>query len=116
MVAEAYQEAGEEPIRILHPQIDFGFSQAGNAFALLPNRPNPFKEETLLSFFLPQATTARLTVYDPTGKVLYQKEQDYDAGFHQQSLYQSDLDAEGVLFVRLETPTDLATRKMILLK
>ncbi len=88
----------------------------GGAFELYQNRPNPFKEETVIGFNLPQATTATLTIYDIAGKVLKQYEGDFTKGYNELNITKSDLKGAGVVYYQLDTQTDSATRKMILIE
>ncbi|MCB0520419.1 MAG: T9SS type A sorting domain-containing protein, partial [Saprospiraceae bacterium] len=60
------------------------------------------------------ATSATLTISDVQGKVLRVVEGDYTKGYHQVDLKRGELNASGVLYYRLDTGTDSATRKMIL--
>ncbi len=87
----------------------------GNHFALHQNRPNPFGYRTSIGFTLPQADHAKLTILDPSGKVLKVIEGDFSAGYHAVSVERQELPATGVLFYQLETSTNRAVRKMILL-
>ena len=85
-------------------------------FDLYQNQPNPFKEETLIGFHLLEAGTARLSIYDVSGKVLKNIEGDYAKGYNEVSIMRSDLAARGVLYYQLGTEKDSATRKMIIIE
>lgn len=83
-------------------------------FEVFPNQPNPFGEETLLPFYLPADAQARLTVYDPAGRILLQHSVTFPKGFRSFSLKKRDLGAVfGVLYYRIETESGAATRKMV---
>ena len=91
------------------------FSTEGAAtFVLEQNQPNPFKAETSIGFTLPEATTATLSIYDVSGRTLKVIEGDFAKGFNQVTINRSDLSGAGVLYYQLDTPTDSATKKMIL--
>ena len=63
----AYQE--EEIILI--PELKFTESIAlESTFALLPNQPNPFKNQTTIQFVLPTEQAIVLEVFDLTGKLV----------------------------------------------
>ncbi|HND88131.1 MAG TPA: T9SS type A sorting domain-containing protein, partial [Saprospiraceae bacterium] len=83
---------------------------SGMGFELYQNQPNPFEHSTRVGFYLPQATTATLTVFDETGRTLLTQRGDFAAGY--QSLPISLPSGTGLLYYRLETATDSATRKM----
>ena len=109
--AEAY-DAAEELLDIRF-RFDGGVV-AGGEFALYQNEPNPFGDMTTIGFELPAATKATLTVYDVTGKVLKVLTGDYAKGYHRITLQRSELQGHGMLYYRLDTDTDTATKRMIL--
>jgi uncharacterized membrane protein len=85
-------------------------------FDLYQNTPNPFKAETVIGFNLPVAGNASLKVYDVAGRVLKMVEGDFAKGYNEVSLNRSELTATGVLYYTLETATDSATKKMIIVE
>jgi len=110
--SEAYQADLRKEVTL-----DFGKTTVdGHGFALLQNRPNPFAQETVIGFQLPEGTETTLTVYDVAGRVLMTQQRYYEAGTHRVVVDQSDLGATGVLYYQLSTPINTATRKMINVK
>ncbi|MEM8907447.1 MAG: T9SS type A sorting domain-containing protein, partial [Bacteroidota bacterium] len=109
--AEAYSASGE--------RMDIGlvFGQANGTtkapFALYQNQPNPFKSETLISFNLPEASKATLTIYDLSGRVVRQVTGEYSKGYQQVSIEAAELNGVGMYYYRLETDKHSAVRKMI---
>lgn len=88
-----------------------------STFELYPNRPNPFKDETIISFQLPKASKTILTISDVSGKVLWRERKTYESGYHEVALSANELaDANGVLYYQLITADEMATRKMVLVK
>ena len=85
-------------------------------FELLQNSPNPFKGETLIGFSLPKATPATLSIMDVSGKILKRIEGDFVQGYNEVKLDGAQFDGTGVLYYQLDTPTDTATKKMILIE
>jgi len=83
---------------------------------LSQNRPNPFRNETVIEFELPEATTATLTIYDVAGRILKTIKGDYSKGVNMETINSSDLNATGVMYYQLDTPTQSATMKMIVIK
>jgi hypothetical protein len=109
---EAYTEAGD----FLQTTLQFGKSNAGiDRAELLQNTPNPFAEQTQIGFYLPQATEGRLTIRDAKGAIVYRLKANYNQGWNQAIIKQSDLKATGVLYYTLETPDFTATKKMVLI-
>lgn len=82
---------------------------------LYQNRPNPFKAETNISFNLPEASKATLTIYDINGKVLKVIEANYNAGYNEVTVNRSELGATGVMFYRLMTDTASLTKSMVIM-
>ncbi len=85
-------------------------------FELHQNRPNPFNEETLISFNLPEAGFARVTISDISGRTLKVVEGDYAKGYNEVRIQSNDLSSTGVLYYQLESAEHIATKKMIILE
>jgi hypothetical protein len=86
----------------------------GLPFALGQNVPNPFTDETIIGFTLPEAGQASLTISDLAGRVIFSSTSQYTAGYHEIKVRKQDLNGAGLLFYRLETDKHAAVRKMIL--
>ncbi len=83
---------------------------------LEPNYPNPFNPATTITFGLPSAGSARLTVYDALGRrVAVPVDGLLPAGRHVVTFDAGGL-AGGLYLYRLETSTGTLTRTMTLLK
>jgi len=111
--AEAYN-AGAERL-----QVGFRFNGAngqtitGLGFELYQNSPNPFVNKTQIGFHLPEATTATLTIFDETGRMMFTQKGDFAKGYNAVTVDRSVLNTTGVLYYTLETAKESATRKMI---
>jgi len=79
---------------------------------LYQNIPNPFRQETVIGFDLPEASSAAILIYDASGKLLKQVEGDFEKGYNDISVSKEDL-IPGLLHYQLVTPKGTATRKMI---
>ncbi|MDO8367928.1 MAG: HYR domain-containing protein [Saprospiraceae bacterium] len=90
-----------------------GKTIAGVGFELYQNQPNPFVNRTFIGFFLPEADEATLSVYDETGRLVYQQKGQFAKGDNTIALDRALLNSTGMLFYKLETSTDSATKKMI---
>ncbi len=91
-------------------------SQIPGDFRLHQNYPNPFNPVTKIKFEIPNATMARLSVFDVTGRLMTELfNRNLEAG-----VYETDYDgsrfASGVYFYKLETSSFSKTSKMILIK
>jgi len=115
-VAEAYNQSGE----LLDLGLKFNSQEGeiivdGAAFDLFQNQPNPFKSSTSITFNLPTASKISLRIHDVSGKTVKLIEGDYDKGRNEILISKNELNATGVLFYTLETESDSATKKMIII-
>jgi len=99
------------PVRVQLPSVKA-------AFALAPAYPNPARTEAVITFALPEAGSARLTVYDVSGRrVATLAEGAAEAGEREVVWNLTDERGAsvppGVYFYRLETPTHAATRRLV---
>ncbi len=94
--------------------IEFNGATAANGFDLYQNTPNPFKAETTIGFNLPEAGEVTLKVFDVSGRILRLVEIDGAKGFNSVNVNREGLNATGVLYYQLETATETATKKMII--
>lgn len=85
----------------------------GDKALLFQNNPNPFNEETVITFYLPAAGKASLVVRNIEGKVLYRTQGDFAKGQQQFVVKQGDLKASGVMNYTLETTNFTETKKMV---
>ena len=90
--------------------------QTDQSFQLHQNQPNPFRRVTNIAFTLPEASPAKLTIYDVSGNVLKTYEKSGQPGYNEVSIMRQELPTGGVLFYKLQTPKHTATKKMILLQ
>ncbi len=111
--AEGYDAAGES----FSVNLQFNNGKVtGNEFTLYQNEPNPFDGTTKIGFSLPEAANATLTVYDATGRVLSVKEGSYSTGYNAINISKADVNANGVLYYRLDSGNNTATKKMIIIE
>jgi Dockerin type I domain len=101
---------------ILDVKLTFkGQNTEGSSFALYQNEPNPFHEETKIAFNLPTDSRAKMIISDAAGRVLKTIEGNYLKGYNEIKIVKNELNTSGIVFYRLETPTNTATKKMIVL-
>jgi hypothetical protein len=85
-------------------------------FALYAAYPNPFNPATTFDFDLPHTGRVRLDVFDVLGRrVATLLDDELPAGRHS-TVWNASGVASGVYFARLNTDTESATRKVVLLK
>jgi len=85
-------------------------------FTLYQNVPNPFSNQTRISFDLPETSEAKLSLYDVTGQMLYSQKANYNAGKNEVIITKSDLRASGLILYKLETKDHVDTKHMILIE
>ncbi|MEL7424795.1 MAG: T9SS type A sorting domain-containing protein [Bacteroidota bacterium] len=90
-------------------------SKTEDGFFLEQNRPNPFGDQTIIGFQIPEAGQVYLTIYDTNGKVVQQYQQYFAAGYNQLLVDAQDIAARGLLYYKLETDQYAATKKMVIL-
>ena len=111
-LAEAY---GRD-FGLWEPALSFeGVGEQAPAFRLYQNRPNPFTQETLIGFELPEAGRARLSIFDISGKLVKVYEDIFEQGYNELRIPRDGL-PPGVLYYRLQMGREEAGRKMILLE
>ncbi len=109
-------QAGAKEGGVERLSVAFRFSGktiAGLGFELYQNQPNPFVNKTFVGFFLPEAAEATLSVFDESGRVVYQQKGQFAKGENSISLDRALINTTGLLYYKLETATDSATKKMI---
>jgi len=115
--AEAYQvndAMTNDPMTRLSVAFRFdGKTISGVGFELYQNQPNPFVNRTFIGFFLPEASEATLSIFDETGRVVYQQKGQFAKGENTIALDRALINTTGMLYYKLETSTDSATKKMI---
>ena len=115
--AEAYAENTEGQLERKDLQLTFGQAATLSAnFELYQNQPNPFGNETQISFQLPVSGKAIFSVYDVSGKLLKVIEDNYSAGYHSIDVNVADLTGSGIYYYTLQTATESKTLKMISLR
>jgi hypothetical protein len=110
--AEGYTENGER----LEVAFRFdGNTVAGAGFELLQNVPNPASDLTQISFHLPEAADATLTISNVEGRIVKTINGAFNKGLNTISLDATELES-GILFYQLDTPTHSASKKMVVVK
>ncbi len=82
-------------------------------FVLYQNVPNPFSNETQITFSLPGNSDVTFTVYDLSGREIVRRTKDYTGGTHSIVLSKDELDATSVMYYKIESSYGTASKKMI---
>lgn len=82
-------------------------------FALYQNTPNPFRDETIIGFDLPSTTEAQINIYNSEGKIVKQVVSEFEKGYNQVRIDNSELTGNGIYYYELITDGYTASKKMI---
>ncbi|MCW5921832.1 MAG: HYR domain-containing protein [Saprospiraceae bacterium] len=111
--AEAYSLSSDRMEVALRFNGAGGATIAGVGFELYQNQPNPFVNKTVIGFHLPEAADATLTVFDESGRLLFVQKGSFAKGHNAIAVDRALLGTSGLMYYKLETSTDSATKKMV---
>lgn len=111
MLTEAHQSDGD-PVKI---ELSFVETATANAsFQLFQNRPNPFQDQTLIGFELPEEMDAELIIHDHVGRVVIRVQDRFAKGYNSITFENDQLSA-GVYYYTLKAKEFTKTKNMIIL-
>ncbi|MEL7021437.1 MAG: T9SS type A sorting domain-containing protein, partial [Bacteroidota bacterium] len=100
-------------------QVDLTFGEATSLlpnFELRQNKPNPFDDETIISFELEESSFTTLIIMDINGRIIRTYQDNLTKGYHEIAVNRIDIPNAGVYFYQVMTATQKsATRKMVVL-
>lgn len=79
------------------------------------NFPNPFFEETWISFTVVEDGDVCLSIHNPTGREVFHVKKFYTTGTHQISITENDLPSPGVWYYTLRQGTQSTTQQLLLM-
>jgi YVTN family beta-propeller protein len=104
-----YNTEGDEK----HLQLQFSSEKVEKpAFDLHQNRPNPFTQETAISFILPETNNAQLSIFDVTGRQVYTLNRSFSKGYNEVILDKAILQNTGIYFYHLTSAQYSAVKRM----
>jgi hypothetical protein len=83
---------------------------------LFQNNPNPWIDETVITFSLPKAMNAQIIVYDLAGQLIIDHKADYEAGIQELKLDKTTFNTAGIYYYELITEDDHLSKKMVLMR
>jgi hypothetical protein len=114
--AEIYFEQGSntniENIKLRFDNVN----QALNEFQLLQNKPNPFSNETVVGFYLPESNKMRFSIYDINGKEIFNISNQYNSGYNEIVIQNDFTQSTGVFYYRIQSEQYSATKRMIIVE
>ncbi|MBK8967938.1 MAG: T9SS type A sorting domain-containing protein [Lewinellaceae bacterium] len=108
-----YTAALDETAVELHFDAATGTTDPAAAVLGMQVWPNPFRDETTVSFNLPEAGVAQLRVLDISGRELLRINKAYPAGISNETLHLQELAGTGVLLCELTTSIGVVTQKLV---
>lgn len=97
--------------------MDWTFEEVNQqAYQLHQNQPNPFNDNTQITFELPESCDVQLEIFHLNGQRIFTTEKNYEAGQHQWMISAELLPSDGVYYYRLRTANYSSSRKMIFTK
>lgn len=93
--------------------VSSAFETKTNEFVLLQNSPNPFIDETNITFELNHTSNTLLSIHDHTGKKVFEQTKTYSSGSHTVQIARDLFQSAGSYFYTLTTDNATATRQLI---
>lgn len=87
-----------------------------DAFVFYPVSPNPVMETAFLRFDLFETQQAGLSIYDISGRIIYETSEVFLPGTHTLEIPASDFPASGTYFCRLEIDGHKGIQKLMLVR
>jgi hypothetical protein len=112
------QSSSNSNIEIVDIGLDFVLSENEDVtnFALHQNAPNPFSKYSNIGFNLPNEMSAKITLYDLTGKIVQEISGDYHRGYNTVQVKKKDFKSSGIFYYTLQAGQYSATKKLIVLE
>jgi len=113
-LAEAYDTRDE----LMDVRLQFSNQELNKNLRLFQNRPNPFREQTIISFQLPTSTEGTISIFDINGQLLKSYYGKYAQGYNEVAIDLSEIHTQtGVHYYHLTTPvTKRLSQKMVIIR
>ncbi len=79
-------------------------------------KPNPFKQETLIEFELPETEQLNFTVFNPDGKMIWRKETVFPKGHNQINLSKQELGNPGLYHLHIHSNGVCKSQRILLIE
>ena len=95
--------------------LTFNFSEPtiASTTKLFQNQPNPFDENTFISFYIETDQSVKLKIFNVQGNLVRAYKNSFEAGYNQFMIKAQDVSMEGLYYYHLETEDETFTKKMI---
>jgi hypothetical protein len=118
MPVEVVNTSSEVEVNIINSTITMdgvssSYETKTSDFVLMQNNPNPFIEKTNISFELNHTSNTQLSIYDHTGKIVFEQSKMYSSGSHTVQIARNLFQSAGSYFYTLKTEHSTATRQLV---
>jgi len=107
-------EAYNRDLEFLDVQLQFREAGSFANFELFQNQPNPFANNTTISFSLPESGFAEIKIFDLAGREIKTIQGEFAKGYNSVNIDRSEVNSVGLLYYQLNSEFGNATKKMIL--
>ena len=106
-------EAYNDQLAIKNLTLEFIDHNNISTTELFQNQPNPFQEETYISFYITETQSIKLQIFDIQGNPVRAYRATFEAGYNQFFIPSNHITLKGVYFYQLITENENFTKKMI---
>lgn len=89
------------------------FTPVTHQAIVLSTRPNPFSEQTVIGFEMPEAGFAKFTFFETSGRLLRMVDSNFEKGYNELMVKREELATTGVVFYKMESASGVVTGKMV---
>ena len=118
--AEAYEYIDQYETSVYQTKINWIKSDKSSAsqslFELFQNKPNPFNNETVIGYQIPEDSEVLFQLIDHTGKLVYQMKKQSQKGYNEISLTNEVFHQAGVYTYKLISNDNTSSKKMMFLR
>jgi hypothetical protein len=105
-------EIYDQDLRIINVELSWNQDNPYQQFEVTQNQPNPWQNATTIDVNLPKEGEIKFSIFDISGKVLYQNNMNLKAGINKINLTQDMLLSSGVMFYEVEYDNEVIRKKM----
>jgi hypothetical protein len=98
------------------PELKIDQQGGRDELAIISCSPNPWRDETRISYYLPQSDDVTYTLTDVNGKRLKSFSEDLNAGYQSLTIKSSDFAARGTIFLEIRAGKFAVVERMVVLE
>jgi hypothetical protein len=95
-------------------EVQVQFYEPAEASGILLNRPNPFRDKTMITFQSQREDEANLHIIDLNGRIVHSRKLVVDKGWNEWIIHRSDLPAPGMYIYEIKSKHQFNTNRMII--